>query len=138
MKKFFAFIVFASVAVASYAALDTSVLQNALVLKPQSVSAAAVVNSTSVDKMPYTGVANIVISLGVNTGATVYAQLQTAPYSTGTFANVTGASASLTGTNGAITNITYDTTRGSQYFRIVVSNGNAGATAIIGATVNAH
>jgi hypothetical protein len=139
VKKILIALLVAGLSFVAIAALDTSTLQNGVAFVPQSInSGAAAVSGVAFDKMSYSGVANIIVVIGANTGATVNAQLQTAPASTGTFANVTGASVSVTGTNGAVGEIAYDLTGGSRYFRLVVTNVAAGATAIVGATINAH
>jgi len=125
------------IAGAAYAALDATLLQNAVILKPQEIAGgAAQVTSTVVDKMPFTGVANIVLALGVNTGATMVVQLQTAPASTGTFANVTGKTVTLTGTNGTSDVIGYDMTSGNRYLRVTVTNTSATAQGSVSGTIN--
>ena len=137
-RKFLGVMAGLLIGTAVMAALDATLLQNVVIMKPQEIAGATEVTSTVVDKMPFTGVANIVVTMGVNTGATVNVQLQTAPNATGTFASVTGATAALAGTNGATATIPYDTTGGSRYVRLLATNSNAGAEANIAATINSY
>lgn len=136
MKKFIVVILSVVISGAALAALDASLLQYAEAIRPVSVaSGAAITYGEVVDKMPLTGVAVISLQLGANTGATVNVALQAAPNATGTYANVSGATAVLTGTNGTIQTITYDTTKGNRYIRLQITNVAAGATAIISGSV---
>ena len=136
MKKVIIMLAAALITGAALAALDTSLLQYDTAIHPVSVaSGAAVSTGVVIDKMPFTGVATIIVQLGVNTGATVQVALESAPNATGTYAAVTGATAELTGTNGALETITYDTTAGNRYVRLSITNEAAGATAIISGSV---
>jgi hypothetical protein len=101
-------------------------------------TAAQVINSAAVDKMPFTGVANVVVSVAPPIkGATNYTaavQIQHATASTGTWANVTGRTATVTGASGGIATIPYDMTGGNRYLRAVVTTTNdVGA---VGITIN--
>jgi hypothetical protein len=96
------------------------------------------INSPAVDKMPFTGVANIVVAVAPPVkGATNYTaavQIQHATASTGTWSNVTGRTATVTGASGGIATIPYDMTGGNRYLRAVVTTTNdVGAVSI---TVN--
>jgi hypothetical protein len=101
-------------------------------------SALQTINSPAVDKMPFTGVANVVVAVAAPAkGATNYTasvQIQHAPASTGTWANVTGRTATVTGASGGIATIPYDMTSGNRYLRAVVTTTNdVGA---VGITIN--
>ncbi len=120
----------AAVAVTAYAALDAyGRLQVAVMVPPQEQAEAGTLNGAAVDKMPFTGTAAITFAIGAQTNAAFSAtlQIQHAPASTGTFANVTGATSTLTGTNATSATIPYDMTGGNRYLRASVTTTNGTA-----------
>jgi hypothetical protein len=100
-------------------------------------SATQTITGSAVDKMPFTGTANIIVSVAppakaaANFSGTV--QIQSADASTGAWANVTGMTTTITGAAGGIGNIMYDTTGGKKYIRAVytTTNDTAAASVII-------
>ena len=137
MKKMLAVLAGLLIGSAVMAALDATLLQNAVMLAPQEQAEAGVLNGAAVDKMPFTGVGAIVISVGTpgtNEGFSVTFQVQHAPNSTGTFVNVTGKTA--TRTTAGVSVIPYDFTSGDRYLRLVATTTND--VAPIAATINSY
>ncbi len=103
-------------------------------------SAAQTVTGSAVDKMPFTGVGNIVVNVGVpeKASATYSAtvQIQHAAASTGTWSNVSGRTTTITGATGGVGTIPYDFTSGNRYIRAVVTSTND--VAPVGVTINSH
>jgi hypothetical protein len=112
-------------AVVTYAALDASRLQSVVLVAPTDVAIATNQTFSAVDKMPFTGVAGVVVVLGANTGAVANVKLQSSATGTNGWADIAGASANVTGTNGVVATIPYDTTGGSRYIRVSVTNSTA-------------
>jgi hypothetical protein len=126
MKKI-TFIIAAMIAVTAclYAALDASRLQSAVLVAPTDVAVATNQTFDAVDKMPFNGVAGVVVVLGANTGAVANVKLQSSPTGTNGWVDIAGASTSVTGTNGVVKTIPYDTTGGNKYIRVSVTNATA-------------
>lgn len=93
------------------------------------------ITGSAVDKMPFTGTANIIVSVAPPAkGATDFAatvQIQSANATTGAWANVSGMSTTITGASGGIGNIMYDTTGGKKYIRAVYTTTNDTAAASV-------
>jgi hypothetical protein len=101
-------------------------------------SAAQTITSDAYDKMPLTGIANVVVTVGTpKKGATNFVatvQLQSASTSGGSYTNVTGALATITGASGGSDTIAWDTTGGKRYIKAVYTTTNDVADVAI--TVN--
>ena len=108
-----------------YAALDASLLQTAVLVPKTDVAIGTNQTFSAVDKMPFTGVAGVVAILGANTGSVATVTLQSSATGTSDWVNVSGTATTMTGTNGLIRTIPYDTTGGSRYIRIAVTNSTA-------------
>jgi len=91
-------------------------------------SAAQTVTGSAVDKMPFTGTANIVVSVGPGKeGSSTFAttvRIQSADTSNGSYTNVAGMATTITGASGGIATIPYDTTGGKRYIRAVATTTN--------------
>jgi hypothetical protein len=129
-----------AVAIVVYAALDASRLQNVTMVLPQVQAESGVLEGPAVDKMPFTGTGAIVYQVGAqagtNEGFQITIQIQSAPNSTGTFANVTGSVAVVTETEGELGVIPYDFTGGHRYLRAVITSTND--VAPVAVTINSY
>jgi len=126
MKKVFLVTLFvAIVSGVAFAALDASRLQSAVLASPTDIAIGTNQVFDAVDKIPFTGTAGVVVVLGVNTGSVATVKLQSSATGTNAWSDISGASAVMTGTNGLVSTIGYDTTGGSKYIRVSVTNTTA-------------
>jgi hypothetical protein len=108
-----------------YAALDASLLQTAVLVPKTDVAIGTNQTFSAVDKMSFTGVAGVVAILGANTGSVATVTLQSSATGTSDWVNISGTATEMTGTNGLVQTIPYDTTGGSRYIRVAVTNATA-------------